>query len=191
MIARSDRRRLAASSAVRLAKWTCILPALLLVTPAAAQETPAPAKNAGTAAEPEYRDDRSDARSVIRSLYNAINRREYVRAFSYFRDEPDRPSFEAFAAGYKTTAAVELKLGEATSDGAAGSLYYALPVAIRSTSTAGGRSVFTGCYELRIVQPGVQAEPPFRPLGIVKGALEPSNADFADATGRCPSKGLR
>ncbi|KAB0677596.1 hypothetical protein [Aureimonas leprariae] len=167
-----------------------LLAALAAPLPALAQETPAPKPDRSTAAEPDYLDDRSDAKALIRSLYNAVNRKEYVRAYGYFRDEPDRPSFESFAKGYADTAKVELKLGTETSEGAAGSLYYSVPVAIRSVDTGGKAAVFSGCYELRLVQPGVQAEPPFRPLGIVKGRLEPSAKSFDDTAGRCPPDGL-
>ncbi|WP_062209586.1 hypothetical protein [Aureimonas sp. AU12] len=153
--------------------------AVAITAPAGAQET----------APPDYRDDRSSAETVIESLYNAVERREYLRAWSYFRDEPDRPTFEAFAAGYADTRHVRLKLGRATGEGAAGSTFYSVPAAIEA-ETDRGRQVYVGCYELRLVQPGVQITPPFRPLGIVKAKLEPSAASFADAAGTCPAKGL-
>lgn len=165
--------------------FAAVAPSLAL-----AQETPSPRADRSTVAEPGYLDDRSDADAVIRSLYNAVNRKEYVRAWSYLRDEPDRPTFAEFAKGYAETDRVEVKLGKATSEGAAGSIYYSVPVALRSIDAKGEPSVFTGCYQLRLVQPGVQAEPPFRPLGIVKGRLERSAKSFDKATGSCPAGGL-
>ncbi|TIR87704.1 MAG: DUF1176 domain-containing protein, partial [Mesorhizobium sp.] len=38
------------------------------------------------AAEAAYIDDRSSAEAVVRSLYSAINRHEFARAWGYFGD---------------------------------------------------------------------------------------------------------
>ncbi|WP_312797462.1 hypothetical protein [Tianweitania sp.] len=134
---------------------------------------------------PDYRDDRSTAESVVQSLYNAIERQEYLRAWSYFREEPSRPSYQAFVAGYETTAHVRLRLGKGTSEGAAGSIYTTLPAVVEATDKSGGKAVFAGCYLLRLVQPAMQDTPPFIPLGIVKGELKPTKASFAEAEGSC------
>ena len=136
-------------------------------------------------AQPQYLDDRSTPEAVVESLYNAIERQEYLRAWSYFRDEPGRPSFEAFAKGYEATAHARVKLGEGSSDGAAGSIYYAVPAVVEATGRDGGIQVYAGCYELRLVQPAAQATPPFQPLGIVKGVLKPASAGFDAASGSC------
>ena len=45
--------------------------------------TPAAAAAQGHAPEPDYLDDRSTAEAVIGSYYDAINRKEYARAYSY------------------------------------------------------------------------------------------------------------
>jgi hypothetical protein len=62
---------------VRLAedamKISVALLALMTATPALAQD------------EADYLDDRSTPEAVISSYYNAINRAEYARAYSYFR----------------------------------------------------------------------------------------------------------
>ncbi|MBS9722290.1 hypothetical protein JYU29_16465 [Tianweitania sp. BSSL-BM11] len=134
---------------------------------------------------PAYRDDRSTAQTVVESLYNAVERQEYLRAWSYFRDEPGRPSFEAFAAGYENTAHIRLRLGESSDEGAAGSIYTTLPAVIEATDKSGTKAVFAGCYLLRLVQPAMQATPPFIPLGIVKGELKPTQASFPEAQGSC------
>lgn len=140
---------------------------------------------AAAAQLPAYRDDRSTPDAVVASLYNAINRHEYLRAWSYFADGPGRPGYVAFKRGYEKTAGVRLKSGAAHSDGAAGSIYYALPVAIEARATDGVRTVFAGCYELRLIEPSIQDTPPFRPMGIVKGQLEMTTTPFAEATGSC------
>jgi hypothetical protein len=133
---------------------------------------------------PDYRDDRSTPEAVIESLYNALNRREFLRAWSYFREEPDRPDFESFAKGYADTSRVRLKLGAALSEGAAGSTYYRVPAVVEATR-GGTVAVFSGCYELRLIQPGAQGEPPFQPMGIVRGNLRQSKAGFEEGQGDC------
>jgi hypothetical protein len=132
------------------------------------------------AAEAPYVDDRSDAEAVIRSLYSAINRQEFARAWNYFGDTKPAKDFDAFVKGYDGTEKVDVKTGGVSEDGAAGSIYYSVPVAIRATAKDGSENVFAGCYTLRQVNASIQ-EPPFRPIFIDKGALKPSTADFEGA----------
>jgi hypothetical protein len=149
--------------------WAAALAAGVIAAPAMADDT-------------SYVDDRSTATTVIESLYNAINRSEYARAYSYFGDSANSQSFADFKAGYADTASVMLKTGDETSEGAAGSTYYTLPVAIDAEATDGTHKVFAGCYQLRLVQPALQEEPPFRALHIEKGTLEPVDAPFEKVT---------
>lgn len=150
--------------------------------PAAATVTLALAAALSHAAADEspYIDDRSDAASVVRSLYSAINRHEYARAWDYYGEAKPAKDFDAFVKGYENTGKVEVEIGTASEEGAAGSIYFSLPVAIRATAADGGSQVFAGCYTLRQVNAQIQ-EPPFNPIHIEKGALKPSSADLADA----------
>lgn len=133
-----------------------------------------------------YLDDRSNAAAVVLSLYNAINRHEYARAWSYWGEGPDRPDYDAFRDGYQATEQVLVAVGQADAEGAAGSVYYTLPVAIEAHEAGGAVRVFAGCYLLRLGQPAIQ-EPPFRPLHIVRGKLVPSRLPLADAVPEiCP-----
>ena len=133
---------------------------------------------------PDYKDDRSTPAAVVTSLYNAIDRHEYLRAWSYFAED-SAPEFATFRDGYTDTDKVELRLGDVQSDGAAGSIHSLIPVAIRATQSDGTAKVFTGCYRLTQVQPGAQETPPFRPIQIDDGTLDPTDADFDEAMGRC------
>ena len=135
---------------------------------------------AARAAEAPYLDDRTDAAAVIRSLYNAISRHEYARAWDYFGDTKPAKDFDSFAKGYEGTETVEVVTGNAGSDGAAGSIYYTIPVAIRAVDKGGNGKVFAGCYTLRQVNAEIQA-PPFSPIRIEKGALKPSDKDLGEA----------
>ncbi|MGN6585495.1 MAG: DUF1176 domain-containing protein [Rhizobiaceae bacterium] len=126
-----------------------------------------------------YFDDRSTPEAVVRSLYNAINRHEYARAYSYF-SEPPAKDLDAFAKGYDNTASVKVLEGAASSEGAAGSTYFSLPVAIEATDKSGKKQVFAGCYTLRLADPTIQTTP-FTPLHIEKGDLEPAKGDLTAA----------
>lgn len=170
-----------------------LLAALLITAPLAAQETEAPEVVTQDPLVPQstleageelpenpYYDDRSTAAAVVESLYNAINREEYLRAWSYFEhdealgQEALVVDFEGFAAGYEDTETVQLLVGPEITEGAAGTVYYTIPVAIEAVSQDGTSESFAGCYTLRLAQPALQATPPFRPLAIVEGELEPA-----------------
>lgn len=127
-----------------------------------------------------YIDDRSDPAALIRSLYSAINRHEYARAWDYFGETKPAADFESFAKGYEGTTSVEVETGRISEEGAAGSIYYTIPVAIRAGQQDGSEKIFAGCYTLRQLSAQTQ-EPPFRPLHIEKGELEPSTSAFEHA----------
>ncbi len=122
-----------------------------------------------------YQDNRSSAADLVRSLYNAINLREYARAYDYFSTPPAK-DFKTFQAGYEHTARVDVLMGEITGDGAAGSIFYNVPTAIKATDDKGVSKVFLGCYTIHAINGAVQ-EPPARPYQIEKGALKPGKAD--------------
>lgn len=133
------------------------------------------AGSASAFAEDAYSDNRSSAEDLVRSLYNAINHKEYARAFDYFATPPTK-DFATFQAGYEHTARVDVLTGEVSGDGAAGSTYFQVPTVIKATDDKGQATVFLGCYTVRAVNGGIQ-EPPFRPYQIEKGELKPGKAD--------------
>ncbi len=161
----------------------------LVAAPAHAIDQTLPAAEEAPPAQADYTDDRSTPVSLITSLYNAIDRHEYLRAWSYFAEESGRPEFETFQKGYETTGGVRLKLGEPVSDGAAGSIYTSVPTVIEATGTDGSVRVFSGCYVTRFVQPANQATPPFVPLQISKATLRPARTKFDETSGDCPVDG--
>lgn len=122
-------------------------------------------------ASDDYIDDRSDPAALVRSLYNAIDRGEFARAYSYFATPP-AADLETYAQGYATTQGVDLTVGTPSEEGAAGSIYYRLPVVITAFQEGGAQAVFAGCYTLRMVNPGMQTET-FEPLKIESGDLQP------------------
>jgi hypothetical protein len=138
------------------------------------------APSGGHAAEPDYLDDRSDAEAIVKSFYNAINRREFSRAWSYFGETKPSPDFESFAAGYEDTKSVRVVTGEAGVEGAAGSTFFNIPVAIAATGEDDVERVFAGCYTARLANPAIQ-EPPFTGLHIERGAMKPADLSIEEA----------
>ncbi|NGO51033.1 DUF1176 domain-containing protein [Allomesorhizobium camelthorni] len=132
------------------------------------------------AAEPDYLDDRSDAEAVVKSFYNAINRREFSRAWSYFGETKPSANFESFVAGFEGTKSVRVVTGEPGVEGAAGSTFFNVPVAIAATGVDDTERVFAGCYTARLVNPQIQ-EPPFTGLHLERGALKPSDQSAEEA----------
>lgn len=138
------------------------VPALLLSTSALAQTA--------------FIDDRSSPEAVIRSLYNAIDRDEFARSYSYFANPP-ADSVEAYAQGFADTDTSELLLGVAAEEGAAGSVYYRQPLVLRSVAADGTETVYTGCYTLRAPNPANFADG-YVPMAIEDDDLQESDAEF-------------
>jgi hypothetical protein len=139
----------------------------------------ATASFAQTVEPPAYLDDRSDAAGIVKSFYNAIDRGEFARAWDYFGDKKPSKDFATFAKGYENTVSVQVVTGEPGAEGAAGSTFFALPVAILATNKDGSEQVFAGCYTARLVNPQIQ-EPPFRGMIIESAELKPSEQPFEE-----------
>jgi hypothetical protein len=135
--------------------------------------TPPPAGDASVAAP--FLDDRSGAAEVIRSFYNAINHKQYSRAYSYWKESATAEMllpYPQFADGYSTTLVVQLTTGPVISDPGAGQLYYYVPAAMVATQTDGATRTFVGCYTLHLGQPSFQGMPPFQPLSITAADIK-------------------
>jgi hypothetical protein len=143
--------------------------------------------------DPGYQDDRSTAESVIGSYYDAVNRRQYSRAYSYWEPASaasQLPPYAQFVQGYADTASVDLATGDVTSGVGAGQLYYSVPVTLVATMDDGSIQTFVGCYTLHIPRPEFQAVPPYISMGIRSATIEQVD-NFADTAGlmnqSCPS----
>jgi len=137
------------------------------------------------AAEPAYLDDRSTAASLVNSYYNAVNRREYARAYTYFGPNGGPKPYADFAQGYQDTEHVSVLTGAAQSDGAAGSIYYTIPVAIDALTADGRHRQFAGCYVTRLIEPGNQ-DPPVVPMYIYQAKLNAAHGRLAAILPDCP-----
>lgn len=122
-------------------------------------------------------DNRSGPIETVSSLLNAINLQQYVRAYSYFQDPANFPgTYDSYAAGFSDTDTISVVFGSVTSEGAAGSVYYKVPLAETVLDTNNTTHIFVGCYTLRLSQPAVQGTPPFQPMGIIAGQFSQVNA---------------
>lgn len=120
--------------------------ALLLASACPAQTTPG------------Y-EDRSTSISLLASYYDAINRKDYTRAWNYWENKPN-PSFAQFEAGYADTASVLLVvMPPGTTEGAAGSIFANIPTLLLSTHTDNTIHSYAGCYTMRAVNPALQPTP--------------------------------
>lgn len=141
-----------------------------------------------------YWDDRSTAVGALTSYFNAINRHEYLRAFDYWKNPNDEfGSFEAFMTSQENVQNVGLTIGPVYGDAGAGQLHYAVGVILNFTYTDTTTQDFSGCFVFHISQPGIQATPPFNPLGIMSSntsLLGPGYDLSAVLSETCASTGL-
>lgn len=131
-----------------------------------------------------YLDDRSNPIQLLKSYYNAINLKEYVRAYSYWSQNGNSatsqpPPYPQFEAGYAKTEAVQLTTGKVTGNGAAGTIYYQVPVTLVATHTDNSKHTYVGCYTLRQPNPAIFGKPPFIPMSIYSAKIQevPSKAN--------------
>ncbi|HET6976308.1 MAG TPA: META domain-containing protein [Pyrinomonadaceae bacterium] len=93
-------------------------------------------------------DNRSDPLTALRTYYDAINARDYRRAYGYW--ESPTTSFDRFASGFADTDRVRVLVEPpARVDGAAGSAYAEISTIVVATTRAGSERIFAGCYTMR------------------------------------------
>lgn len=133
-----------------------------------------------------YLDDRSHPVQLLKSYYNAINRKEYVRAYYYWGQNGNNttsqpPPYPQFEAGYAKTKAVHLIIGEVTEDAAMQKVSFQVPVTLVTTLTNGSKQAFVGCYTIRQVSPLAFGAPPFKPMYINSAKIKqvPNKANTA------------
>src|SRR5437899_10957334 len=133
-----------------------------------ANATPLPWGAPGTGIDAaRYVDDRSAGEELIRSYYNAVNRKEYSRAYSYWEVGASQLTpFTAFASGCANTKSVTLATKPGPIGAGAGQTYYTVPAVVTASNSDGSATVFSGCYTLHLGSPDAQATPPFQPLAI-------------------------
>jgi hypothetical protein len=116
------------------------------------------------AGETPFYENRNDPVAALKSFYNAINRREYERAYSYFENAQNpaptlAPPFPQFQNGFADTTQVTLAVGKVYSGAAAGSLYATFSAVITATHADGSKHIFAGCYTMRRTNFGISEDP--------------------------------
>lgn len=93
-------------------------------------------------------DNRIDAVATLASYYDAINSRDFRRAFRLWETPPS--SYERFEAGFADTDRVRLLVEPSPRiEGAAGSSFAEISTIVVATTRSGNERVFAGCYTLR------------------------------------------
>jgi len=93
-------------------------------------------------------DDRSDPIVTLSSYYDAINSKDFRRAYRLWETPPS--SYERFESGFADTDRVRLLIEPSPRiEGAAGSSFAEISTIIVATTRSGNERVFAGCYTLR------------------------------------------
>lgn len=94
------------------------------------------------------RDGQNDPIATLAGYYEAINAKNYRRAYRYWQSPPQ--SFEQFARGFAETDRVRVLIDPSTQlEGAAGSAYAEISTIVVATTRSAGERVFAGCYVMR------------------------------------------
>ena len=152
-----------------------------------ATSNPTPAPVIPNSDQYPYIDNRSGPVDVLTSLFNAVNRKEYDRAYSYWESGvSDLPPYDQFKAGYANTKSVQLLTGPVGGGVGAGQYYYSVPVVLVSQTTGGQTQTFAGCYTLHLANPIIQDAPPYQPMSIQSATIQQvdNNADMAPLLSR-------
>lgn len=92
----------------------------------------------------------AEAVAVVRAYYGAINAADYSRAHALWATGASGQTPDQFAAGFAGTASVAADVGApGRIEGAAGSRYIEVPVAVEARQRDGGVRRFVGAYTLR------------------------------------------
>jgi hypothetical protein len=92
-----------------------------------------------------------DALQLVQAYYQAINVGNYPRAYSYWENngQASQQSYTVFVQGFAQTDKIALTVGQARTNGAAGSAYTEVPVVVVAQQQDGSRRSFCGHYTLR------------------------------------------
>ena len=134
---------------------------------------------------PFYEQRLGSGTQLLKSFYNAINRKEYERAYSYYEGSPNPDAslaapYPQWVQGYANTVSVTLAAGKETVGAGAGNIFASVPVVITATQKDGSKQVFSGCYILHHVSFGI-SDNPNDVLWSIRSATiapAPANADL-------------
>jgi hypothetical protein len=129
--------------------------------------------------DPPY-DERGTSVRLLASYINAVNRKEYQRAWEHWEDPPN-PSYEDFVQGYADTVYVFLAVSPPTFiEGAAGSRFAGVPTLLVATHTDGSQHTFVGCYVTRRFASGSEGGPIAEDWSLYSATVSPAPSNAAD-----------
>ncbi len=117
----------------------------------------------------------ADPTTVLRSYFDAINRREFARAYSYWNQlgQASQQSYAQFEHGFATTQQVKAELGTPQQNAGAGNVYADVPVKIVATQSDGSTRSYAGTYTAHRAN-----VPPFEKFGWrIEGAKVAAEAN--------------
>lgn len=116
------------------------------------------------------------AAQVVERYYAALNARDYQTAWSQWGEGgPRGQPLDRFSAGFSHTRSTRVTIGTLPpGEGAAGSIYQTVPVAVEAVLDSGRRQRFTGSYVMRRVNDVDGATPAQRRWHIDSATLRPA-----------------
>ncbi len=104
----------------------------------------------------------ADPTTLLRSYFDAINLREFARAYSYWDNlgQASQQGFAQFEQAFATTRQVKVDLGTPQQNAGAGNVYADVPVTIVATQDDGSTKTYSGTYTAHRAN-----VPPFEQLG--------------------------
>lgn len=122
----------------------------VVVDPAAVPATAAPVAGPDNVGAMPDEPGPGDALAVVRAYYGAINAADYARAHALWATGASGQTLDQFARGFADTASVVVDIeSPGRIEGAAGSRYIEVPVAVEARQRDGGVRRFVGAYTLR------------------------------------------
>jgi len=95
--------------------------------------------------------DQTSPLNLLTAYYNAINLRDYTRAYGYWRNPPDDQTLDQFAAGFAGTDRVDVIARlPIMSEGAAGSIFASIPAMLLATTNDNATPpTYVACFVAR------------------------------------------
>lgn len=131
---------------------------------------------------------RQEPAYLLAAYFNAINLKDYARAYAYWETPFNDQTLEQFAAGFATTAHIEAYLRlPILEDAGAGNVYAQLPTLIAATQTDGSTQVFSACYIAHKTNVPIGDNPEPDPNWGLNNATvaEIKALDFSDVASAC------
>lgn len=118
-----------------------------------------------------YLDDRSGPAELVSSYYNAINRHEFARAWSYWRHSTAGDPYLEFVGEFGDVLRIDAAIGKPVKERDSAGITYQVPVATETSGVDGSVQAYAGCFLLRLRHADAQ-QLPFMPMHIEKVYLK-------------------